>query len=90
MITGLDCFANSPRQRYRKCSENSMENMHTDARMSRVNLKSSSVSTFFPSSTLRTCKTPFVKFIATISPVSNYQLCILKFTRRQGGQSDMV
>ena len=51
IITDLDCFANSLCQCYSKCIENGMENMHTDARMWRVNLKSWSVSTFFPSAT---------------------------------------
>ena len=67
MIAGLDCFANSPCRCHSECMENSMENMHTDARMSRVNLRSSLVSTFFPSATLHTCKTPFL----TISLVSS-------------------
>ena len=34
----LDCETNSPFQNLKKCMENSMENMHTDVRVLRVNL----------------------------------------------------
>ena len=33
----LDCWSNSPCQHLRKCIENSLENMHTDVRVWRVN-----------------------------------------------------
>ena len=33
----LDCSANSPSQHFRRCAENSMENVHTDVWVWRVN-----------------------------------------------------
>ena len=39
----LDCWTNSPCQHFRKCIENSMENMHTDARVQRVEVAEASV-----------------------------------------------
>ena len=37
MKESLDCHTNSPCQLSRKCVENSMENLHTDVRVSSVN-----------------------------------------------------
>ena len=39
-LRGFDCLTNSPCQYHRKCIENSVENMGTDVRVSRVNSKS--------------------------------------------------
>ena len=39
-LRGFDCLTNSPCQYQRKCIENSVENMGTDVRVSRVNSKS--------------------------------------------------
>ena len=37
MKEAFDCQTNSPRQYLRKCIKSSMENMHTDVRVLRVN-----------------------------------------------------